>query len=342
MGSGGGAFAEFAADFGRVLPLPVHMSLARRRPARRARDHARRRRHQRRAAPGQSVLIQGASSGVGLMGDGSPARGCRARSRLVDRCRRAAAGWPSAAPSSRSIPAIPPGWSRCWRPPMARASTSSSTRSRAGSQPEHGGDADQRPHRQCRPARRREGRVQLRPPRPAPHHLYRRHLPHPDQRRNPRIFDEVRKAIWRAVECRRLQLPSIRPTPSTKSARRSSTWKQPALRQDRPDAVMRVPGAAQRSSRCAGEPGGARVRQPLDISCEQRTGSVIKPLEARGSSALAMKSGTQGTRPVSPRLRCGFTVISTSWSNAVSIRSSFSTETSFPTGPAAAWIGQAV
>src|SRR3981189_2470453 len=53
-------------------------------------------------------------------------------------------------------------------------------------QPEHGGRRAAGPHRQCRPAGRHEGRVQLRPTCAEAHRLYRRHLPHPHARRGAR------------------------------------------------------------------------------------------------------------------------------------------------------------
>ena len=47
-------------------------------------------------------------------------------------------------------------------------------------------DQDPRPHRQCRTARRHEGRVRFRQACDAAHRLYRRHLPHPHAGRGPR------------------------------------------------------------------------------------------------------------------------------------------------------------
>ena len=55
-------------------------------------------------------------------------------------------------------------------------------------EPDHALHRAARPHRQHRPARRHEGRVRLRRPRPPAHRLHRRHLPHPHRRggaRNP-------------------------------------------------------------------------------------------------------------------------------------------------------------
>ena len=55
-----------------------------------------------------------------------------------------------------------------------------------------------RPHRQHRPARRHEGRVRLRRPRAPAHRLHRRHLPHPHDRggaRNP--HQDARRPVGR-------------------------------------------------------------------------------------------------------------------------------------------------
>ena len=137
MGSGGAAFAEYTlADHGRLFRAPVEHELrGSRHPARRARHHAQRGRHQRRAcSPGQSVLIQGASSGVGLMAmQIAKLKGAKTRDRLLDRCDRRGRlkefGADLAVDFSRSRL----GRSGAEGDRAAKASTSSSTRSPARS-----------------------------------------------------------------------------------------------------------------------------------------------------------------------------------------------------------------
>ena len=132
---------------------------------------------------GESVLIQGASSGVGLLGmqiakhmgasivmGTSTNDGRRARLKEFG--------------CDLALDTRDPKW-----PDKVKEATGGkgvdlivdqvSARRR---QPEHGGRRHPGPHRQCRPAGRHEGRVQLRPACAEAHRLYRRHLPHPHAR----------------------------------------------------------------------------------------------------------------------------------------------------------------
>src|SRR6266478_4557688 len=129
MCSGTGGYAEYAVtDWRRVNPIPEGMSFeqAATLPVALLTLHnalvtAGR------LKPGESVMIQGASSGVGLMGlqiakimgaklvIGSSTNDVRrARLRIL-------------APTSPSTPAMRPGPTRYWPPPAAKASISSST-----------------------------------------------------------------------------------------------------------------------------------------------------------------------------------------------------------------------
>ena len=137
---------------------------------------------------GETLLIQGASSGVGLMGMQigklmgaslviGTSTNAKRRARLEGIRLR----------SSR-IDSSKPNW-----PEEVKKATGGKgvnlivdmvSAPRRQSEPRSGGAA--RPHRQCRPARRHEGRIQLRPACAQAHRLYRRHLPHPHARGNAR------------------------------------------------------------------------------------------------------------------------------------------------------------
>ena len=183
MGSGGAAFAEYTlADHGRLFRAPSQHEFRRSsNAARRARHHAQRgRRPTARCRSGQSVLIQGASSGVGLMAmQIAKLKGAKTRDRILDRrdaprpaegVRRRPRGGFLRSRLGRSGAA---GDRRRRRRPDRRSGLGQ------GRQPEPRRHQDQGPHRQCRPARRHPRRFQFRPACRAPHQLYRRHLPHP-------------------------------------------------------------------------------------------------------------------------------------------------------------------
>ena len=136
---------------------------------------------------GESVLIQGASSGVGLMGlQIAKLKGAQPVIGIVDQ-RHA----PRPAQGVRRRPRH-----RHARPDMARGGAQGHRRQgrqpdrrhgvRQHGQPGHARDRAAWPHRQRRPARRQQGRVRLRPACAQAHRLYRRHLPHPHDRRGAR------------------------------------------------------------------------------------------------------------------------------------------------------------
>ena len=182
MCSGTGGYAEYAvSDWGRVNAMPARHELrAGGDVAGRAHHPAQRADHRRPTAPGESVMIQGASSGVGLMGlqiaklmgaklvIGTSTNDAR-RARLKEFGADLAIdtrdpGWPDAvlkATDGKGVDLVVDMLSG----PVVGA--------------DHEGDGAPRPHRQCRPPRRHQGRVRLRSARAAPHRLYRRDLPHP-------------------------------------------------------------------------------------------------------------------------------------------------------------------
>ena len=95
-----------------------------------------------------------------------------------------------------------------------------------------------RPHRQCRPARRAEGRDQFRPARAQAHRLYRRHQPHPHAGRVERGHAaDARRPLAggrgrQAVAADRQDLPARQGR-----GRARDDEGQPALRKDRADDV---------------------------------------------------------------------------------------------------------
>jgi NADPH2:quinone reductase len=301
MGSGGAAFAEYTlADHGRIFRSPSNMNFdeAATLPVALATMHN--------AVvtngalqPGQSVMIQGASSGVGLMAmQIAKLKGAKlVVGSSTDAYRR---GRLKEFGADLAVDSSDPGWVD----QVLKATNGEGVdlivdqvSGKVASQ-----NQNQGPHCQCRPARRHPRRVQFRPARRAPHPLYRRHLPHPDHRRNPRDLRRgpqghlAGRGITEAATADRQGLQIRR---DRKSVRAHGS--QQASRQDRRDAV---------APPCPG--GGAAA-----FTVRRRAGTHRRWLCSRNV-----------IRPVSPRLRCGFTVISTSWSNAVSIRSSFSTEAS--------------
>ena len=229
MGSGGAAFAEYTlADHGRLFRTPSNMNFeeAATLPVALATMHN--------AVvtngalqPGQTVLIQGASSGVGLMAmQIAKLKGAKTGDRLLDRCDA-----PRAAEGVRRR-----SRGRFQRSRLGRSGAEGDRRRRRrsdrrsglrqGRQPEPRRDQGQGPHRQCRPARRHPRRFQFRPACRAPHQLYRRHLPHPLDRGNPRDFRRGAARTsgrrWNRASC---NCRSTRCLHSPTSARRSSTWK---------------------------------------------------------------------------------------------------------------------
>ena len=189
MGSGGAAFAEYTlADHGRLFRAPSNMNFeeAATLPVALATMHN--------AVvtngalqTGQTVLIQGASSGVGLMAmQIAKFKGAKlvigSSTDAMRRGRLKEFGADLAMDSKRSR--------------LGRSGAASHRRRRRrpdrrsglgpGREPESESHQGQGPHRQCRPARRHPWRLQFRPARRPPHQLYRRHLPHPHHRGSPR------------------------------------------------------------------------------------------------------------------------------------------------------------
>ncbi len=128
---------------------------------------------------GESLLIQGASSGVGLMGmqigkflgasivmgtSTNPGRRAKLKDYGCD----------------LALDSNDPTW-----PAQVKKATGDKgvdlivdMVSGTDGQRQHGGGGPARPHRQCRPARRHERRLQLRPACAQAHRLHRRHQPH--------------------------------------------------------------------------------------------------------------------------------------------------------------------
>ncbi len=189
MGSGGSAFAEYTlADHGRLFRTPSNMNFedAATYPVALATMHN--------AVvtagalqPGQTVMIQGASSGVGLMAmQIAKLKGAKlVVGSSTDAARR---GRLKEFGADLAVDSSDPGWvdqvleATRWR----RRRPDRRSGFGPGRQPEPQGHKGKRSHRQCRPARRHPRRFQLRPARRAPHQLYRRHLPHPHHGRSPR------------------------------------------------------------------------------------------------------------------------------------------------------------
>ena len=129
---------------------------------------------------GETLLIQGASAGVGLMG--MQIGKLMGASLVIGTSTNPAA--PGAAQGIRLRPRarferseLAGGGQESDRRQGRRPDRRSHFRRRRQPEPRSGGDP--RPHRQCRAARRHEGRVRLRQACAQAHRLYRRHLPHP-------------------------------------------------------------------------------------------------------------------------------------------------------------------
>ena len=191
MGSGAAAFAEYTlADHGRLFHIPSNANMsfedAATLPVALATMHNARR-HQRRATSRPVGPDPGREFRRRVDGDADrQTQGCQNRDRLVDRC--------DAARTAEGIRRGP--CRRLQRSRLGRSGAEGNRRRRRrsdrrsglrqGRQPESCGDQGQGPHRQCRPARRQPRRFQFRSACRSPHQLYRRHLPYPLDRRNPR------------------------------------------------------------------------------------------------------------------------------------------------------------
>ena len=132
---------------------------------------------------GESVLIQGASSGVGLLGM-QIAKHMGASIVMGTSTNEGRRGKLKDFGCDLALDTNDPKW-----PDKVKEATGGKgvdlivDQVSSRHEPEHGGRGDPRPHRQCRPAGRHEGRVQLRPACAEAHRLYRRHLPHPQRPR---------------------------------------------------------------------------------------------------------------------------------------------------------------
>ncbi len=242
MCAGAGGYAEYAvADWGRVTPMPTGLTFekAATLPVAVATMHDALVTNGRLTA-GQSVMIQGASAGVGLMalqiakllgarlviGTFDQRRAARPAQRVRRRPRRRyqQSGMAGRGPQSDR---------RQGRQPDHRSGF------RRRRQRQSQGQRDPRPHRQCRAARRRQGRVRFRPACRAPHHLYRRHSPHPLGRRtsrgNPRDVEGPRRR-----HRGRQALAANRQDVSTRSSRRRARAHEgeSAFREDLADALI--------------------------------------------------------------------------------------------------------
>ncbi len=191
MGSGSAAFAEYTlADHGRLFRTPSNMNFeeACTLPIALATMHN--------AVvtvgalqPGQAVLIQGASSGVGLMAlQIAKLKGARlVIGSSTDAMRRARLKEFGA---DLAVDSSDPGWVDQVLQATSGEGVDLIVDQVSGKVASQNleGHQNQGPHRQCRQARRHPCRFQLRPARRTPHQLYRRHLPHPHHRGNPRDF----------------------------------------------------------------------------------------------------------------------------------------------------------
>ena len=189
MGSGGAAFAEYTlADHGRLFRAPSNMNFEESAtlPVALATMHN--------AVvtngalqPGQTVLIQGASSGVGLMAmQIAKFKGAKlVIGSSTDAMRR---GRLKEFGADLAVDSKDPGWVE----EVLRATNGEGVDlivdqvSGPVANQNLEGHQGQGPHRQCRPPRRHPRRLQLRPARRAPHPIYRRHLPHPHHGGSPR------------------------------------------------------------------------------------------------------------------------------------------------------------
>ena len=189
MGSGGAAFAEYTlADHGRLFRAPSNMNFeeAATLPVALATMHN--------AVvtngalqKGQTVLIQGASSGVGLMAmQIAKFKGAKlVIGSSTDAMRR---GRLKEFGADLAVDSSDPGWVDQVLKATGGEGVDLIVDQVSGQVANQNLDRHQGqgPHRQCRPARRHPRRLQFRPARRPPHQLYRRHLPHPHHRGSPR------------------------------------------------------------------------------------------------------------------------------------------------------------
>ena len=101
-----------------------------------------------------------------------------------------------------------------------------------------------RPHRQCRPARRQQGRIRFRQACAQAHRLYRRHLPHPHApKRCARSSGAARRPVAGGGSRQALACRSTRPSRSPTSPRRLAVMRaNAAFRQDRDHDVVNTIG----------------------------------------------------------------------------------------------------
>jgi threonine dehydrogenase-like Zn-dependent dehydrogenase len=191
MGSGAGAFAEYTlADHGRLFRTPSNMNFeeAATLPVALSTMHN--------AVvtngalqPGQSVLIQGASSGVGLMAlQIAKLKGAKlVIGSSTDMMRR---GRLNEFGADIAVDSSDPGWVDQVLKATGGERRRPDRRSglRQGRETKSRCHQDQGTYRQCRPARRHPCGFQFRPPRRAAHPLHWRYFPHPLDRGNPRDF----------------------------------------------------------------------------------------------------------------------------------------------------------
>ena len=91
-----------------------------------------------------------------------------------------------------------------------------------------------RPHRQCRPARRHQGRIQFRPACAQAHRLYRRHLPHPHARGGARDRQGHARRPVAGGGGRQAHAADLQDLQARRHRRGAvGDDRQPALRQDR-------------------------------------------------------------------------------------------------------------
>ena len=171
---------------------------------------------------GETLLIQGASSGVGLMGmqigkvkgaslviGTSTHAGRRARLNEYG--------------CDLAIDTTDPTWPEQVKKATGDKGVNLVVDMVSGHhrEPEFRGRRPARPHRQCRPARRAEGRNQFRPARAQAPRLYRRHQPHPHPGRVERGHAaDARRHLAARSRTASSRCPSTRPSRSTRSPMR--------------------------------------------------------------------------------------------------------------------------
>ena len=233
MGSGAAAFAEYTlADHGRLFRTPFEHELrGSRHPPRRAGDHAQCGRHQRRAAAGPVVLIQGASSGVGLMAmQIAKFKGAKlVIGSSTDAMRR---GRLKEFGADLAVDSSDPGWVDQVLKATGGEGVDLIVDQVSGSVANQNLKATKVKGRIVNVGRlggtHGDFNFDLHAARRI--NLYRRHLPHPHDRGNPRDLRRGPQGYlgrrWNRASC---NCRSTRCLPSTISARRSSTWKPTSI-----------------------------------------------------------------------------------------------------------------